>query len=131
MRKAHTWPPPARSPPGVRLRAAGAVRPGSSLEGARGAGSGRGRRGVQVLCVLGARRVGRPPRVVLPSILSLSPYVVLCPFMFPFFLCRIPLKSSPLPFCRHHPPYVAVNPLNSLLFPLSPNCHLMSQSSPL
>lgn len=23
MRKAHTWPPPARSPAGVRLRAAG------------------------------------------------------------------------------------------------------------
>ena len=65
MRKAIAWPPPARSLAGVRLRAAGAIGRGSSLEGACGAESRSGRRGVQVICDLGARRLGCPPRVVL------------------------------------------------------------------
>lgn len=81
MRKAHTWPPPARSPAGVRLRAAGVAGRGSSLEGACWAGSGSGRRGVQVLCDLGAQRLCYPFRVVLPSVMHFSPHVIQCPFM--------------------------------------------------
>lgn len=78
MRSALAWPPRARSPAGVRLRAAGVARRGSSLEGACRAGSGSGRRGVQVLCDLGARRLCSPFRVVLPSVMQFSAYVVRC-----------------------------------------------------
>lgn len=54
----------SRSPARVRLRAAGAVGPGSSTEGACGAGPGSGRREVQVLCDPRMRRLGCPPRLV-------------------------------------------------------------------
>lgn len=60
MRNATAWPPRVRSPAGVRLRAAGCGggARGSSLEGTSGAGSRSGKRGAQVMCDLGARRLG-------------------------------------------------------------------------
>lgn len=64
----------------------------------------------------------------LRSIMCLYPYVALGPFMSPFLPSHhIPLKSSTFPCRRCHPSSVAINPLNSLLSPLSPRCHHRSQ----
>lgn len=81
MRKAHAWPPPVRSLAGVRLCAAGVAGRGSSRQGACGAGSRSGRRGVQVLCDLGARRLCYPFHVVLPAVMHFFPFVLQCPFV--------------------------------------------------
>ena len=104
MRKAIAWPPRVRSPAGVRLRAAGfgsgGGARGSSLEGTSGAGSRSGKRGVQVMCDLGARRLG-----CLHVVLPLS--------------CISPLISSSVPFCLRSSRYVAscLNRYHSLVFP--------------
>lgn len=107
----------SRSPPRVRLRAAGAVGPGSSTEGACGAGPGvgdvkcrycaiRGCGASAALLVLSPRVYNaslplRPPRSLH---IAIPPYVASC-------------------LNRHPSPTVAVNPLNSLSSPLSPHCH--------
>lgn len=85
-------------------------------------------RAVQVLCDLGARRLRCPPvlsprvgNASLPLCCSRSFYIAIPP------LRRIPLKLSPFSLCRYHLPSVAINPLNSLLSPLSAHCHHSAQ----